>query len=164
MTVEMTGPEAQPLDVLRTMIASCETFQGWLGIDPKNEEVDRVAAAKQRVYIVSATLPSRPFALIGFGSRWAARRVADAYAYSGSAFLQLAKDIQEEEEGDQDAAFLAFVRDAGEIVEELFAQAGADGKLRFEEISRGKAPGMGSLEKDATKGEYAFIEYAIQWG
>jgi hypothetical protein len=160
----MTGPEAQPLDVLRTMIAGCATFQAWLGIDPERPAEERLAEAKQRVYVVSATLPARPFALIGFGSRWAARRIADAYAYSGSAFLQLAKDIQEDEGGDQDAAFLAFVRDAGEIVEELFAQAGGDGTLRFEEISRSKAPGMGSLESDATKGEYAFVEYALQWG
>ena len=164
MTVTLTGPEAQPLDILRTMIAGSATFQAWLGIDPEAEEETRLAAAKARVYIVSATLPTRPFALIGFGSRWAARRIADGYAYSGSAFMQMAKDLQAEEGGDQNAAFLAFVRDAGAIVEELFAQAGGDGMLRFEEISRAKSPGMGSLEADATKGEYAFVEYALRWG
>jgi len=168
MTVELTGPEAQPLDILRTMIAGSATFQTWLGIDPERPAAERLAEAKLRVYVVSATLPARPFALIGFGSRWGARRLAvgttDGFAYAGSAFLQLAKDIQEDEEGDQDAAFLAFVRDAGEIVDEILAQSGGDGMLRFEEISRSKSPGMGSLGSDQTKGEYAFVEYALQWG
>ena len=168
MSVSLTGPEARPLDILRTMIAASATFQAWLGIDPERPEENRQAEARQRVYIVVATTPTRPFALVGFGSQWGARRLAvgtvDRFAYSGSAFLQLAKDLQEEESGDQDAAFLAFARDAGEIVDEILAQSGADGMLRFEEISRGQPPKMGTLEADKAKGEFAFVEYALQWG
>jgi hypothetical protein len=160
----MTGPEAEPLDVLRTMLALSDTFRSWVGAT-EGDEPTKLAAAKARIYLALEAAPLRPFALLGFGPAWSMTLASEAdFTVGGSALLQLAKDVSPGEGESAADLFLAFARDAGVIVQELADLSAVGPYKRIRRISRSEPPGTASIEKDASKGAFAVVDYVIEWG
>lgn len=152
-----TGLLAEPIAILRDMIAASAAFQSWCGV---TGEADPTAAALERVHLLVAPADAqRPFALVDFGEFTRERmavtnRVRFQTRSSSNLVLWLQADADQTlEEPD---ATVDFSNHVGALWSDIETAAGvhSPATLAVNEMELIVAPARVEIEKRDTAGDY----------
>jgi hypothetical protein len=176
MSVTPTGILSLPLDRMRTLLASCEAFQTWVGVD--SEDVGTatgIAEAKEHVYLLglaegqtqgaSARSARRPLVIVSWGEDADGEpdsEPCDYWLHSGSLWVMFEHlaDPDSESLSTEDAV-LSFANDVGGILEDMYALAGTAGYLTVTQWRKIAGPARMDPES-VSAGELDVCQLAIE--
>jgi len=178
MAVTASGILSLPLNHLRTLLATCEAFQSWIGVaDEDLGDPASVTAAAARIHLVAlnedhddakATRAARrPLAVIGFdtGLDGAEDAANSTYWRHSGPLLATFEQVVGEDEADSDAdAILDLTNKIGAILEEVESINGKNALLKVTRWSLIDGPGRMPPE-DIEKGQLdlAALRVRITW-
>lgn len=169
-----------PIENLKTLIASCNSFQALCGIGfgvaPFGEggfgDAAAVTEAKAHVYcpaIAQADIISaRPLALVIGSTDWHGRRKgAGTYGTGGRLAVAFEATVPEAHAGEETAKYAAaeqwFVSLIGDIIAEMAEIAEMDGYLSLRGVSA-DLPQRSDPANKKIRGDYYFVVVNLEWG
>jgi len=180
MTVEASGIISKPLDNLRTLLASGEAMQEWVGVDAEDVGTPTgVAEAKEHIYLwtvgeseddnYATRAARRPLVRLDYTEGIAGEKMAEGSTYwqhDGPIQAIFEKVVPAACQGSTADACLDLANDAGAIIEGMMELAGSDDYLNATGWQMPTAPARMDPKLVSEDGELDLVqtEILINWG
>jgi len=146
--VEPEGILSEPLELLRILIASCPSFQAWVGADTE-------ADALGSIFVIDQDDPEtiiRPRAIVDWGEKgqWKIEAGGARHFFTSrhELWLLFEADVSEDAAPIYRDATYEFTNPVGAILQEMMERSGAGGRLGITEIERTGPPKRSNEEED----------------